>query len=127
MIPFISCVGLGVLLIAIDGIAGLRLILILSLCILLVNGLAWALVKRRKRFPRALLTGLPTSVITVAIFLFLIAIVKGVDAVASIPAWAWEGIVIYCGIAIGLTIKFSYSPVHNQSPLQPPPSPERRA
>ena len=59
--------------------------------------------------------------------LFLLAIARGADAVASLPAWVWEVIVIYCGIALGVAIKFSASPVHNQNPFQPPPSRERRA
>jgi lysylphosphatidylglycerol synthetase-like protein (DUF2156 family) len=126
LIPGIICVALGGLLIPIDGIAGLRFILILSLCILLVNHLSRTLVKRRKRCPpRVLLNGLPVSVIVVAVFLFLLAIARGADAVASLPAWVWEVIVIYCGIALGVAIKFSGSPVHNQNPFQPPTSSER--
>jgi len=125
LIPGIICAALGGLLISLDGIAGLRFILILSLCILLVKRLSRTLVKRRKRFPRVFLTGLPVSVIAVAVFLFLLAIARGADAVASLPAWVWEVIVIYCGIALGVAIKFSDSPVHNQNPFQPPTSRER--
>jgi hypothetical protein len=111
----------------IDGIAGVRLILVLALCFLFVDLLSRGFVKHRWRFPRTLLTGLPASVMIVAVFLFSLALVKGADTVASMPRWVWEGIVVYSGVAIGLTIRLSDIPVHNESPVQPPPSRKRRA
>jgi len=127
IIRLMICVGLGALVVSIDGIGGLRLILALSLFLLLADLLCQVIVRRGWRFPRTLLTGLLASVMILAVLLFSFAVVKGADAVASIPRWVWEGIVIYSGVAIGLTIRLSDGPVHNQSPLQPPPSRMRRA
>ena len=77
--------------------------------------------QRKPEFCRIVAVCLSGSVIAVAAFLFLLASVRGADAVSTMPRWLWWCIILYTGNAIGISAWLLKAAANNGAPPRPRP------
>ena len=77
--------------------------------------------ERRPEFCRIVAIYLSGSVIAVAAFLFLLAFLKGADAVSTMAGWLWWCIIVYTGNVIGICIWLLRAAANNGAAPSPRP------
>jgi hypothetical protein len=106
----------GITVVAIGGLSEIGLLVAMSISGAVGYLLANWIARHYSRFSYPLQIAAPSSLIIVAAMMFMIAFVKGADAVRALPAWAWNFVVCYFCVAYALTARLYYHGARNAAP-----------